>query len=78
VSGIERKFDNLKNSAKLPTIAPIVQTKIPPPEVLPPLIVEDHHHVPLEDSETREKITFGLKRKAGSLEEEALVSKKSK
>jgi hypothetical protein len=54
-----------------------VKTKICPPEVLPPLVVQDQHHLPLEDSDSREKITFGLKRKA-ELQDEALASKKPK
>jgi hypothetical protein len=55
-----------------------VKTNTGPPEVLPPLVVQDQHHLPLEDSESREKITFGLKRKAESLQDEASASKKPK
>lgn len=79
MSEIERKFgSNLNYSAKLPTIAPSTKPKTPPPETLPPLLVQHEHNVPLEDSESREKITFGLKRKAGSLEEETSATKKPK
>ena len=75
---IERKFPiKLIHSAKLPTIAPEKpKTQTPAQSPLPPVVVEQSN-APLLETEPREKITFGLKRKAGS-GEDVSASKKPK
>lgn len=61
-------------SAKLPSVAPEPKPKPTPPAA--PVVVEHLDNLPIDDTESREKIAFGLKRKAGSIEESS--SKKPK
>ena len=44
---------------------------------MPPVIVENQDVLPLDETQSREKIAFGLKRKAGPTDED-MTSKKSK